>query len=294
MPKFLDTVPVMKPKRSSFDLSNRYKFTAKFAQLIPAVCIPTLPSDHFNLGASFQARLSAMVNPIYDDIKARIEWFFVPNEIIFPDWKAFMTGDSQNNMSSTQSPKLLSVPKIAWLRAQRADNGKDVLGEYIINNYFTNETSPRAAYDVAVEQGRVAIDGSLADYLGIGLAPQDAVDNQSKVDTGVHSFNALPFLAYQSIYENYYLYEPVDTGEYTLAKYWADTVFDSQFLNDMSDFRRSNLFCNVRNRAWNRDIFTSATPSPVGDAAVNVDTSSGTFTIPQLNLARDLLSLIHI
>lgn len=99
MPRFLDTVPILKPKRSSFDLSNRYKFTARFSQLIPTVCIPTLPTDHFSISASFQARLGALINPIYDDITARIEWFFVPNEIIWPGWKQFITGGNSEGVA---------------------------------------------------------------------------------------------------------------------------------------------------------------------------------------------------
>lgn len=307
MPRFLDTVPIVKPKRSSFDLSNRYKFTARLANLIPAVCIPTLPSDYFSLAANFQARLAALINPIYDDLTARVEWFFVPNEIIWPGWKEFITGNSKMNQpdfpSSYNNESLLSLVLYRW---------NDNFTSEFVQEYYDDITSGGASYNSLtnlVDQvgadwingiGKYAFvkNGSLADYLGIGLGVSSALLS-SDIDAAAYEFNALPFLAYQRIYSDYYLNEPTDNM--TFESFQASLT---EFINNVAsgniivpydlmgyNSSLSEFLYPVKNRAWNKDIFTTATVKPVGDAAVNIDTSSGSISIPQINLARALYRL---
>lgn len=299
MPRFLDTVPILKPKRSSFDLSNRYKFTARFANLIPAVCIPTLPTDHFSISAAFQARLAALINPIYDDITARVEWFFVPNEIIWKDWKAFITDNTDFN-SRPFNPGYDHdiLPTLGFFRGSRTPI-VDILSGSPLSLYLT-ETGLNPNPDVLNVPGMPFVyDGSLADYLGVGLSMYSSSTSVS--DASYYSMNALSFMAYQRVYMDYYIYEPTDSS---LGDYWnvynlsLNDFFEREgqvginpYLDAINNTRIYEHFATLRNRAWNRDIFTAATANPVGDAAIPVDTSSGAFTIPQLNLARALYRL---
>lgn len=304
MPRFLDTVPIVKPKRSSFDLSNRYKFTARFANLIPAVCIPTLPSDHFSLAANFQARIAALINPIYDDITARVEWFFVPNEILWPQWKAFITGnDIQNGSPSTQVSIFSSMGGVPIFKLFRGSYDNYVSTD-IEDTSLGNYLSAIGEYDVSnlnVPGQPFIYNGSLADYLGIGLE----MCNSNRVDPYEYSFNGLPFLAYQRVFFDYYVNQPTDTivGDYDnlinqFFEFYSGSFSDLDPLSVWSaadsGYTKYNLFNEIlplRNRAWNKDIFTTATVKPVGDAAVNIDTSSGSISIPQINLARALYRL---
>lgn len=308
MPRFLDTVPIVKPKRSSFDLSNRYKFTARFANLIPAVCIPTLPSDHFSLAANFQARLAALINPIYDDITARVEWFFVPNELLWSRWKEFITGNSKMNIAdynpNTLADGLIRTVLYRWSDDYTQDfvqayydlvtvSGSDSLTNLV--DYVGSDWVNGPAKYAFVKNG------SLADYLGIGLATYDAlISEPQNVDYAAYSFNLLPFLAYQRVYSDYYFNEQTDllSWETFFAQFneyieqngsSGNIIVPYDFISMNST--ASEFLYGLKNRAWNKDIFTTATIKPVGDAAVNIDTSSGSISIPQINLARALYRL---
>lgn len=312
MPRFLDTVSIKKPKRSSFDLSNRYKFSARIGQLIPAVCIPTLPSDHFSLSAAFQARLSALVNPIYDDITARVEWFFVPNEIIMPYWKAFITGNKSLNDTAIPNGSWTdavsaTLPTVSFLRGYYDSNAQEALINGLIEgqSYEAGELGsalesidPELRYQWLCDNNYIVFDGSLADYLGIGLATfptkVSSVNDYTNIDFSSHTYNLLPFLAYQKVFDSYYIYEPTDSDFTTVDLYWKKFFEEGFQPFELSTYERPiRDILSVKYRAWNRDIFTAATHEPVGDEAVKVDTSTGSFTIPQLNLARALYRIFY-
>lgn len=99
--------------------------------------------------------------------------------------------------------------------------------------------------------------GSLADYLGIPY-----IQDMSKM----FGFSALPFRAYQLIYNEYYrdqnLQEPV-------AFSLGDSVTSSQ---------RTALM-TLRRRAWEKDYFTSALPFAQKGEPVPIDITSGASTV---------------
>lgn len=79
--------------------------------------------------------------------------------------------------------------------------------------------------------------GSLADFLGCATSESEEI-----LDT---NFNALPFRAYQQIYNDYYRDE--------------NLVAEVPFTKDSGLTPRSNV-CVLRTRAWEKDYFTSALP----------------------------------
>jgi len=90
-----------------------------------------------------------------------------------------------------------------------------------------------------------------ADYLGVPTPPNNST---------LTNINALPFAAYQCIYNEYYrdqnLISPIN---YKLV--------DGE--NRTSDARAQEL-CNLRKRAWEHDYFTSALPFAQKGAAVDI------------------------
>lgn len=119
--------------------------------------------------------------------------------------------------------------------------------------------------------------GSLADYLGVPVSNLPA--------TGVRKleFSALPFRAYQLIYNEYYrdqnLTQPVNISK------------DSGLI---TDFDPINTLLTLRKRAWEKDYFTSALPwaqrgdqltIPLsGEAPIKSDGSQTTFKIKSSGL----------
>lgn len=88
---------------------------------------------------------------------------------------------------------------------------------------------------------------SLADYLGFPTPTAAAGTNPV---TGDHTFDALPFRAYQLIYNEYYRDENL-VAEIDIKKDVDGLIQDSDYLADMTA---------IRYRAWEKDYFTSALP----------------------------------
>lgn len=231
--KIFETVPIKAPKRSTFDLSNSYKTTGLLSQLIPVCCMETLPSDKFSINSSFQVRLAPLKQPIMDHLDARIEWFYVPNTLVWENWSSFITQEDQSPTSHVTS--VSSFPYI---------------------NLTSSDTAT----------------GTLADYLGCGTV---------SASTGNKNFNALPFLAYQQIYSDYYRNEKTSTP---IPNY----AYDTHTMNYTPE--KSNLNV-VRSRAWSKDVFTTAAYTTIGDSStidleLDMDNQTTTLSIGELALLR--------
>lgn len=116
--------------------------------------------------------------------------------------------------------------------------------------------------------------GSLADFLGLNFSGYD--DSLFAQDFST-SFSALPFLAYQHIYRDYYLnantkvsgderkkWFPYDDDLMRFTLQQTDVLLDEQPLNpDESDYNVESIGLGVlRDRLWTADYFTSGRPWP--------------------------------
>lgn len=86
--------------RASFDRQFAYKTTFDAGQLIPVYVDEVLPGDTFNLKMTAFARLSTPLFPIMDNMKLSSFFFFVPNRLVWSNWKKFM-GEQNNPADST-------------------------------------------------------------------------------------------------------------------------------------------------------------------------------------------------
>lgn len=76
--------------RSQFDRSSGVKFSANVGQLIPFYVDEVLPGDTFKIKSSKVVRLQTLVHPIMDNMYLDTYWFFVPNRLVWDNWKEFM------------------------------------------------------------------------------------------------------------------------------------------------------------------------------------------------------------
>lgn len=214
MPANLFTrVKLRKPKTSSFDLSFSNTFTAKFGLLTPFLCQEVLPGDKYKIGVSHLIRMAPTLAPLMSQVNVFMHYFFVPNRLVWDEWEDFITRGSQGNMA----------PNKPHLHFQ-----------------ITNSNAQKYAYNL--------FDGSLADYLNFPtIGPKWEATMPAK---NVH-FDALPFRAYQLIFNEYYRDQNV-TGE---------VPFD-RGSNDITDLDEVSTLMSIRARSWHHDYFTSALPWP--------------------------------
>ncbi len=256
------SVPVKKPRMSAFDLSYNNYFTCDMGELIPAFVMPIMPGDRVQYAPTFQVRFAPMVNPVFADIYAKVECFFVPYRLVWDYWKTYIT-DCPDIFSDDKIPSY--VPCIVL------GNGR--AGQIPTSN---------------------ELDASrLVDYLGgVGFYRYVKSLDVWPSDSDLFDFNCLPFRAYTLIWNEYYRDEFIEPAYNYGVNGDADNKFNigsgSVALSEYGIFRRR----------WRKDYFTTATPTPqYGDTASGVDVQisgtsvtnlKGKFTIAQFRVANAL------
>lgn len=220
MNNIFEGIPAPKVKKAKFDLSHDVKFTGDMGKLIPVLCQDVLPGEHFKGQSTFMVRFAPLLAPIMHLVYATVHFFYVPNRILWPNddaWENIIYGGKDGNLT----------PAMPYLHSQDLAQGLVFQGE--------------------PEFKRLLGNGSLWDYMG--LPPF-----QYNADPGVFidqtEFSALPFYAYQKIWNEFYRDE-------TLQPEVPINVALTP--NKSDDFI---AFGTIQNKCWKKDQFTSALPWP--------------------------------
>lgn len=256
------------PNRSGFDMSHENMGTMKVGTLTPILCEEVLPNETYSIGSLMQVQLPPMATNFYGRIDCRLEAFFVPNRIIWGGWQNYMTMP-QNNPYGTPVVRPETLPRITV---------------------------------AANTEGLASLhSGTLADYLGFKM-PSDS----SGTNGNIIIPNALPFLAYHKIYDDWYrntkIQKPVYVNKTTADSttpinmpWYSDTKNLSGATN--LNFNDGVSILSLRQRNYAKDYFTTAALYPQADGALEgstvvapVDTSleEATFSIAQLRQANVL------
>lgn len=260
---------------NNFPLGFENLLSGQIGKLIPVQCDEVTPGDRFNQSIGFLLRFAPLSAPVMARFNVHFHSFYVPNRIITPEtsrestWERFVKSIGKDESE---------VPDLPYIVA-------DV-------------NSPRTTYAQWLEQagdGGVAFPalfetGSLWDYLDLTPIDRNVEPLKSNGDRYfVHipyenRLLALPFFAYQYIYNDFYRRDqiekeipmPVNVGKIDLFDY-ASFVDDVMFGNtetytdeeerewqfqdpDLAKFY-DELF-KLRTRNYERDYFTSALPEP--------------------------------
>lgn len=93
-------IPSANVPRSAFRIQTSTKTTFNAGDLVPFYVDEILPGDSFNLQATIFARLATPITPVMDNLWAETFYFFVPNRLVWDNWKKFM-GEQTNPGDST-------------------------------------------------------------------------------------------------------------------------------------------------------------------------------------------------
>jgi len=83
------TTPNIDAPRSKFNRTFGHKFTMDAGWLIPYYWDSVLPGDTFNMQSTIFARMATPLFPIMDNLYVDTHFFFVPNRIIWDNWRKF-------------------------------------------------------------------------------------------------------------------------------------------------------------------------------------------------------------
>lgn len=82
-------------QRSIFDRSSSLVTSFSAAKLIPVYVDEVLPGDTVTMDMSSLVRMATPLYPVLDNAYLDVHWFFVPNRLVWDNWKYFM-GESKD------------------------------------------------------------------------------------------------------------------------------------------------------------------------------------------------------
>ena len=136
------TIPDVHIGRSKFDRSYTVKDTFAFDYLYPVYLDEIIPGDTFNVRLNAFARLATQLVPIMDNLYADYHFFFVPNRLVWTNWKKF--NGAQDNPGDSIS---FTVPILTPGTAFAVDSIFDKFGLPTgVANVAVNNTLPLRAY----------------------------------------------------------------------------------------------------------------------------------------------------
>lgn len=264
--RLFNSVPVEQQKASSFDMSFYSCGTGMCGTLTPVFKQEIIPGDLISLGIMSQIDLPPMATSPMGRIDMRYEAFFVPNRITWGGWESFKTRQSDDPYAFSQiSPSVLpfiSIDGASNLNSNQITSVLDMFGA-----------------------------GSLADYLGFRLDSPSVANNflhtNSLGSNGVIIDNALPFLAYHKIYDDWYRSSQIQTPLFARvgmddAKFYSLCNFPWRYFSDSEDespeilisssgggptFFNGDSILKMHQRCWSDDLYTTLALYP--QAALN-------------------------
>lgn len=230
-------VKVDSPQVSAFDLSYENRLSLNFGQLIPILNKEVIPGDYFEVKADMFARFAPLLAPIMHKCDLYAYAFYTPNRLVWDNWKKYISaGDGKRTMKSQSTFESPEHPYFIM------DNIKSGSG----TTYWYNHTG----------------ESTLLDYLNYNFYTNSNSSSGADVmaETALHDtkkYNALPIRTYNLIYDEYFRDENLQ-----------DSVIGTNFNGD-GNYWLTNLpvadrikYFELKFKAWEKDYFTSALPTP--------------------------------
>lgn len=80
------------PNRNNFDLRYQNHLTMKMGGLYPFMAKECVPGDTFEIDTAYGLKFMPLVFPVQSSMKAYVYYFYVPNRILWPNFKNFVSG----------------------------------------------------------------------------------------------------------------------------------------------------------------------------------------------------------
>jgi hypothetical protein len=255
--------------RSSFDLSSKKLFTAKVGEILPCYWQIAIPGTKYRISSDWFTRTVPVNTAAYTRIKEYYDFYAVPLRLIsraLPQAFTQMTDYMTSAASTTANTSMLtSVPNVSqstlslFLQTANAgdqSNTRDDAGLPIV--YGSCKLLDMLGYGSMIDSknsGKAAITQKYLGVDALGDADNPLVYASSQI------VNALPFLAYQKIYYDFFSnsqWEKHLAYAYNVD-YWSGTAQIS-LVADMVKLRYAN---------YPKDYFMGMLPnSQYGSVAV--------------------------
>lgn len=256
--------PEIQVKKSFFDLQHSHTTTADVGEIIPICCMNMVPNDTFEIHSEVFIRTQPMMAPIYNKIRARVDWFF----------------DSWNAMDSTFFESLSRID-------QKNTNSRTPVTTqpYTIGALLSD--SGAVTHSI---QGSYFMPTSILHRLYGGFASFTISSNESNTINYIPDvFNlmyAYPLFGFHRICDKYYqnadLQDNMALG-YDIRSWSREITLNNEADDDTDNFTYYSLF-STRYRNFTQDIFTSSKPWVQRFSSPTIDFSAvGNITYDSVN-----------
>lgn len=198
--------------RSSFDLSSKKLFTAKVGEILPCYWQIAIPDTNYRISSDWFTRTVPVNTAAYTRIKEYYDFYAVPLRLIsralpqaFTQMKDYMTSaasSSENTSALTSVPNVSQSNISAFLQLANAGdqtNTRDDAGLPVV--YGTCKLLDMLGYGSMISSSNIGKAAITKKYLGVDNLGD--ADNPLVYQTS-QTVNALPFLAYQKIYYDFF------------------------------------------------------------------------------------------
>ena len=281
-------VPVKVQKKSGFDKSFQNLFTSKVGTLTPILVDELIPNSTVHLKAAITAALPPLASDTFMRCKLKYAAFFVPTRLLMKGYEKWLTNNTEDDAHKVRIPQMLfPVDTLNGSKPEDRETRLKYLGP-----------------------------GSLADYLGFKALQSELIASTQSGETGYQkdlTLNALPFLAYHRIYNDWFrnslvqkdIYDedtitnvytpasslnvaPTTTNRYTIICDPSDP--DEMFADGVSPW-------SLRQANFGYDIYTTASPQAQNGKAqavtmTTIDSAQG-FTISALRAANSMQQFLE-
>ncbi|QCQ84777.1 major capsid protein [Blackfly microvirus SF02] len=135
--------------RSSFMVERGHKTTFDAGYLVPVLCEEVLPGDSFQCKSTMFARLATPLFPVMDNLHMDTFFFYVPNRIVWSNWKKFM-GEQANPADSIAFVVPTSTSPVGGYAILSLQDyfGLPTAGQVGGGNTFVHNTLPLRMYNL--------------------------------------------------------------------------------------------------------------------------------------------------
>ena len=293
------SVPVPKKGRTNFNESFELSGTFPLSKVCPVCFIDSLPGSSWKINAFNLTRLETLIAPAMQRVDASILWFKMPKRLLFKHFKKWYSGGEDGD-DDHQKPHIYLKYTVDQIRETILDDvGVDYLdvceeltqiifGPGTLWNYIGLPVPLK--YNSSIGQWEVL---SIADW---DLSSAEQIDSDYIDIMPLMAYNFLYDCYFRDQTLNESIFVEGEEQDFTINSGWYSHVFsnsagikkyrfyfgprdkqvtiqgvtdisfwsDDQNLFDGGQIRVGNFLCllNLYNRAWKKDYFTSALPTP--------------------------------
>ena len=198
--------------RSSFDLSSKKLFTAKVGEILPVYWQIAIPGNKYRISSDWFTRTVPVNTAAYTRIKEYYDFYAVPLRLIsralpqaFTQMSDYITSASSNSANTLQLSEVPFVTQSflnAYLQTANANdqtNTRDDAGLPLV--YGSCKLLDMLGYGSMIATSNTGKAAITKKYLGLDNLSDS---NNPLVFQQSQTVNALPFLAYQKVYFDFY------------------------------------------------------------------------------------------